>query len=315
LVTFLVSFSVAFEATATAEAGPRFDPSALSALVWPLILAVLAGFGGGLSTASVQDARTEDVVAGPWHRRVRGALAGGWRMLWLGLGLSFLGVLVLSAVKAGDTRTYLQAVADAGVLGGAAVVGMTLLAVPNLAAWVLYPSMGGCVGVSGPAGGCLVSLGGVPAGFTDPGAPGSLVPGVTTSGLPAGYVLFLLAPLIAVLSGGAVAARRGAARTRGEGAILGAGAGVVFGALSVPAALLAQIVFRLDVGATADPVLTGTVAVGPFVIWSAVLALGWGVAGGAAAGWVRSRSVDAPSNEATGALTPNGEPSAPRPAS
>lgn len=298
VAAFVLSFVVGFEATVGGQAGPTLEPSPAGALLWPLILGVMAGFGGGLSTAPL-----EAEAGGQSSLWLRGALAGGWRMLWLGLALSFLGVLVLATVKADATRAYLESVADAGVLGGSALIGLTLLVVPNMAVWVLYPAMGGCVGVSGPAGGCVISYGGLPAGFSEPGGPVGLLPGVTTSGTPPGYVLFLLVPLVAVLWGGAVAARRAGAGTGGRGAAAGALAGVGFGLLSVPATLLAQVVFRLDAGPTADPILTGTIAVGPFVLTGALVALGWGVVGGAIGGLLRARSGKTAPEDVAGELT------------
>jgi len=67
-------------------------PVLLSAALWPLVLALIAGFGGGFRSAPVGD--------GALDRRVRGALAGGWRMLWTGLVLSFGGLLVMAVVMA-----------------------------------------------------------------------------------------------------------------------------------------------------------------------------------------------------------------------
>jgi hypothetical protein len=307
--TYLLSFGVTFEATVTRQPGPTLDPSPVGALLWPLVLGLMAGFAGGLRSAAA-----DGLDAGSWSARLHGVLAGGWRMLWLGAALSFLGLLVLAVVRSSDTRAYLQAVADAGALGGAALVGLTLLVVPNMAVWLLYPAMGGCVGVSGPAGECLISYGALPAGLAESGGTIDLLPGITTSGTPGAYLLFLLAPLLAVLAGGAMAARRGAARTGPEGAALGAAAGVAFGLLSVPATLLAQTAFRVDAGATADPVLTGTIGVGPFVVLGVLLALGWGTVGGAVAGFVRARSASGPPRQEADPISPEAEPgSAPPP--
>jgi hypothetical protein len=310
VATYLLSLGVAFEATFSAQTGPTLDPSPVGALLWPLALGLMAGFGGGLRSAA-----DEDLGAGSWGARLHGALAGGWRMLWLGAALSFLGLLVLAVVRSSDTRAYLQAVADAGALGGAALVGLTLLVVPSMAVWLLYPALGGCVGLSGPAGGCVISYGGLPTGLMEPGATVGLLPGVTTSGPPAGFLLFLLAPLLAVLAGGAMAASRGGASTPREGAALGAAAGAAFGILSVPAILLAQIVFRVDAGATSDPVLTGTITVGPFVIAGALLALGWGTVGGAVAGFGRGRSAASARGGDAEPISPGAGPSAAPPPS
>jgi hypothetical protein len=311
LAAFLVSFGAGFEAAVSGEAGPSFDASPVGALVWPLILGLMAGFGGGLSTAPADGEATDR-----WSLRLRGALAGGWRMLWLGLALAFLGVLVLASVKAEATRAYLESVSAAGILGGAALIGLTLLVVPNMAAWVLYPAMGGCVGVTGAAGGCVISYGGLPAGLGEPGGPVGLLPGVTTSGTPPGYLLFLMVPAVAVLWGGALAARRARCRTAAEGALVGALAGVVFGLLSVPATLLAQVVFRVEAGPTADPVLTETIAVGPFALTGSLVALGWGVVGGAVAGFLRARrsGSTAPDGD-VGELSPEPRPPSPPPPS
>jgi Family of unknown function (DUF6350) len=302
VVTLVLSFAAGFDSAVAGQAGPALEPSPIGALVWPLMLGVLAGFGGGLSAVPAGDE-----PAGAWSRRLRAALAGGWRMLWLGLALSFLGVLVLASVESDATRAYLRTVAEAGVLGGAALVGLTLLVVPNIAAWVLYPAMGGCVGVTGAEGGCVISFGAFPDGL-GAGGPVGLLPGVTTSEPSTGYFLFALAPLLAVLWGGAMAARRARAETGAEGAAVGAMAGVVFGLLSLPATLLAQITFGIDAGPAADPILTGTIAIGPYTLLGGLVALAWGIVGGAVGGFLRARSgapaVDEPTGELSSGVPP-----------
>jgi hypothetical protein len=268
-------------------AGPvTVHPSYVSAFLWPLALASAAGFGGGLRAARGRGDLVEHAV----ERRVRAAVAGGWRMFAVGLALSFGGLLVLAVIHPGDTRAYFDAVFRRGALPGITLVSLTALLVPNLAAWVLFPSMGSCVTLAGKTSQCLLSYGHFPAGGPGRelgGVVGRLAPSVQTNA-PSWYLLFLLVPVLAVVVGGMRAADRGSASSRTEAAALGAGAGLVFAGLCSGLVFLGSI-SGLVMNLAATSAGSGF-RLGPDPVPSIALALVWGVIGGAAGAVVRGPS-------------------------
>jgi hypothetical protein len=269
-------------------------PSLLQAFLWPAVLAAVFGFLGGLRSRGAQQR-----PASPAAVRVRAAVAGGATMGALALALSFVGLLVLAALRPDDTRAYLHGAFAGGDARGVAVLALTLLAVPNMAAYVLFPSMGACIRVgwaagggplggfaSGTAGRCVLSythmLGTGPRGSSGAGIAGAALP--SAAGTPAaGYFLFVLAPLIAVLVGGVVAARRAGAATRRDGSVSGASAGLVFAVVAVVVALLARVSVSIGL-ASGGAALNGTLSLGPDLLIGPLLALAWGVIGGALGG-------------------------------
>jgi len=204
-------------------------------------------------------------------------------MLALGLLLSFAGLLVLAAVKPDATHAYFKSSFNGGIDNGAATIAANLLVLPNMAAWVLFPSMGGCLGISGGTFGlqgsfCFLSY----TQFPTAGAVGGLIGGGGFGALPnppAGYYAFILAPLIAVVAGGMVAARRASAGSRSEAAAIGVLAGVAFGLMSLLLLVFSIITVRAggQVGGVSQAI---TVRVGPELTQSLLVALVWGIAGG-----------------------------------
>lgn len=275
-------------------------PSFPEAVLWPLAIGVVFGVAGGLwSSAARREPGTERTA----ERAAVGALAGGGTMVAAGLALAFVGLLVLAAVQPNDTRAYLHGSFAGGPARGAAAIGATLLVVPNMSAWVLYPSMGACVQATGTSvssagaigavgarstAACLLSYGSFPtagvlrAGGVTPGGPGT-----DGSTPPAGFLAFLIVPLIAVLGGGWVAARAGRVGSRREGAAVGALSGVVFAGLSAFVVLLSWI--GVDVAGSGAARIGGeqSLAVGPELLVAIGVALVWGVVGGAIGGSVR----------------------------
>lgn len=269
-------------------AGPvRIHPSFVSAVLWPLALGLAAGFGGGLRAA-----RGRGLSEGAWERRARGALAGGWRMTVVGLALSFAALLVLAVVHPADTRTYFETVFRRGTLPGATLVGLTALLTPNLAAWVLFPSMGACVELAGATSQCLLSYGHFPG--PGPGAGsglGGVVAGfapATQTNAPAAYLGFLLIPVAASVVGGVRAAAGGSASSRTEAALLGAAGGAVFAALCAGLVFLASI--SGSVGQGLGRSAGSSFRLGPDPWASILLALAWGIVGGALGALVRGPS-------------------------
>lgn len=289
----------------SAPPGIDVHPSHVAALLWPLLLAGVAGFVGGFRSGG-EDAWT----VGAWPTRARAALAGGASMLALGLALSFVGLLVMAVVYPDATREYFEPF-NQGLAPGFTTVVFTLLFLPNITAWVLFPAMGACDGVFGTFSFCFLSYTQYPGSggqLTDPSNPFG---GLNLPNPPAGLYLFILAPLGAVLLGGMIAARRGRAATRNEAAGLGALAGVAFALLAVAMILLAEITARFG-GRAAGFAIAGRFRAGPDLVLGPLLALAWGVIGGGLGGLLQGRSLPL-WRRARAVTEPTGPPDLPRP--
>jgi hypothetical protein len=278
----------------------RVHPSYVAAALWPLGLGILFGFAGGLRSAGGA-IWTGTQAGGPaMARRARAAVAGGWWMIAVGLALSFAGLLVLAAVKPDATRDYFSGAFRDGSDVGTATLAANLLLVPNMAAWVLFPSMGSCVGVSGGSFGlqgsfCFLSY----TQFPRTNAVGGLIGGGGIGALPnppLGYYAFILAPLVAVLVGGAIAARRSAAETRAEAVTMGVLAGVAFGLMAILALALSLFTVRVS-GQVAGISQAVTIRLGPEPSKSILLAFAWGIVGGGIGGFIHGRALPAGSTE------------------
>jgi uncharacterized protein DUF6350 len=287
-LTFAGSFLLRFQPEGSDQA-PIIHPSYVAALIWPLALAAAAGFVGGVRSEDSEGwvrlvPSREDL-----GRRLYGAVAGGWRMIAYGLLFSFVGLLVMAVLKPHSTAEYFS-VFDRGVLDGVLAIVATLLVLPNMAAWVLFPAMGSCVGLNGPLSICVLSYMHFPSdtGTTIAGAtnPASL----NLPSAPVGYYLFLLIPLFAVVLGGMAAARRGRATSRNDAVVLGALAGVVFGLLSLFTIALASISVKLGGDILAFGA-SGSFRIGPDLTSGVLLALVWGVVGGALGGLWEGRAL------------------------
>jgi Family of unknown function (DUF6350) len=287
-ITLIGSFLLRFKPEDGGQV-PTIHPSYLAALLWPLALACAAGFAGGVRSEHPDS--WSRLVQGreDLGRRLHGALAGGWAMILFGLAFAFVGLLVLAVVKPDSTADYFSSF-DQGVLTGVLAIVVTLLLLPNMAAWVLFPAMGSCVGVSGPLSICFLSyahfpqdVGSTVSGTTNPAS-------LSLPSAPPGYFLFLLVPLAAVLVGGVIAARRAHSRSRNEAVAAGAHAGVAFALLSLVTIMLASITLKFT-GSVGGITGNGSFRIGPNLTSSVLLALVWGVLGGALGGLWEGRSL------------------------
>ncbi|HEV8421047.1 MAG TPA: DUF6350 family protein, partial [Actinomycetota bacterium] len=259
-LTFAGSFLLRFKPEDGGQV-PTIHPSYIAALLWPLVLAAVAGFVGG-ARSEHRDSWSKLVPEREGlGRRLYGALAGGWAMIMFGLVFAFVGLLVMAVVKPDATADYFSSF-DQGTLDGMLVIVATVLVLPNMAAWVLFPAMGSCVGVSGPLSICFLSYSHFPqdAGRTIAGAANPAA--LSLPSAPPGYFLFLLVPLAAVLVGGMVAARRARASSRNEAAALGALAGVAFAILSLVTILVASITLKFT-GSVGGITGNGLFRIGP----------------------------------------------------
>lgn len=293
LVSWVVRLDVPIPANPLASGSVEVRSSAAQSFVLPLLIALAAGAAGGLRSG-----RYELLAREPWGRRVAGALAGGFRMLLLGLVLSFAGLLVLAAVHPDATKAYFEAVSEPPADETVVIIGHHVLLLPNQSMWVLVPAMGGCdrvfvIGESYPFL-CYwkypreVSIGPISPENVFGGAP----PVSTEFGTaPAGYFLFLLVPAVSVFLGGRHAARK-RARMRFEAAAVGAASGIVFAVLVATGSWLASMsaAFSANLGLISTD---SSVRAGPDVLVGGLLALGWGVVGGLAGGWVAGRELPA----------------------
>jgi hypothetical protein len=272
--------------------------SLVPALVFPFLLAAIAGGVGGFASAVAAG-------AGDRARRTMGALAGGWRMLLLAIVLSFAGLFIAGAVQPDgpaatltpSTATYFRTVFDRPLVGLALFAHHVAVA-PNEALWTLAPAMGGCDGTSGSISVSFLCY------WRFPGSVSLPIAGVgsTTLSARAGfasapplYFAFLIVPAAAAYWGGRHGASRARANTRREAAAVGATSGVVFAGLVGVLAWLStvSVTYAADFQGRGG---ASSVRAGPLPLWAAALALAWGTV----FGWLGGRRLDVPGGSVSG---------------
>jgi len=245
LGSFLAGFSLALPRIAELRGTATLTLSVthVQALGWPLAIAAAAGALGGASVGA--------------KGRFEEAIAIGTRTFAAGLVLTFVGLIVVAAVKPQATRAYLDATAGGG-LKGADGLAHTALAAPNLAMWTFVPAMGGCDAVRGAALGRAF-----PArdflcygAFPQAGGRGTA---------PAPWFLFLLVPA------GALAIGMAGQRASLPAAVAG---GVVFALLVGLCSVLSGVALSVS-----DRHSTAHALIGPAPLRALVVALAWGVGG------------------------------------
>jgi len=288
---------------ATAQGSGTLRPDRVQAFVWPLIIGTAAGIIRALGRGLRDDSRS---LGSPrWEWQARALVVGGGRLVLLALGLSLVALAALAPFSPRATRAYFEPFSHRPV-DGVVRMAFTTLVLPNVSFWALTPSEGGCLGFSlAPVGGgslrgCLVSYTQFPPAGGVAGIAAA-APGMDLPPPPAGYLGFLLAPLIAVIGGGWMAARRAVARG-GRGAEAGALAGVGFGLWSAVAAALSSVGVSI-LGTAADRTELA-IRIGPEVLVTALVALAWGVIGGAVGGAALSRRArkSSPTSPALGGV-------------
>ncbi len=261
------------------------NPSRISSLFWPLGFALVMGFVGGARSAGEQVWTSDWWETDRWSRRLRGALAGGWRMAWVSVVLAGVALIGLSVARLPDAASYMEEVFSAGAVGGLSLLVLNALVVPNMALWLLIPAMGGCLEAGGSTAHpyCFLSYGAYPGNLTG-GLPENLQGFPNIGPAPPVFLLFAFVPLVAVVWGGLVAARKAGARSGGEGMGVGVMAGVVFAVILGLVLALAAVTATFK-GPLAYPA-TGFFRFGPNPIHGFQLGLVWGLVGGAAGGWL-----------------------------
>lgn len=209
-------------------------------------------------------------------------------MTWLAVLLGTAGFLVVMALHPASVRAYVDAAFRRGPATGTLALTGTVLLLPNAGTATASAAMGGGVDLEVLGASCtVVSYTRIPEAIgTVPGPCGRLPLRLGTPG--PGYFLFLLVPAAASAAGGWHAARGSGAATGRDGAVLGVLSGVVFAGLF---ALLSGAARLTYAAAGSAAVVLGEVraAVGPDPLLGFVVALVWGLAGGAAGGGMAAR--------------------------
>ena len=252
--------------------------------VFPALLGIAAA-GAGSALASTSRGS-----------RMRAWVIGGWRMVLGALGIALIGVLVLAAIRPQGLARYTRAVSANGPRVAMLLLGHHVLLLPDQSFLVLAPSMGGCTSLRGPAATVALLCPGTLAVLDPPALlddlarvrdRGSTLAPSGSRPMPAGYVAFMLVPLLATLASG----RWVAAGVDGTGERLrrGAGAGVVFAALIGVGTWMANV--DIIVGRANVPA-TSAFSLGARPLSTTLLAFAWGVVGGSVGALTLGRRQD-----------------------
>jgi hypothetical protein len=267
----------------------RLEGVVWQAGVFPFALAAVAGGVGGLLQALPRGSFTAS------------ALVGGWRTLMAGLGLAIVALLLVAVVRPSGLATYARVVGGQGVERTGLLLGHQVLLLPNVAADVLVPTMGGCVSVHGPGftvpvvcAGKLPRLDAADLVLALGAAVTAERPPSLSRSMPPAYLVLVLVPALATVGGGwSAASRVDAAQDR---LVVGIASGLVFALLVGTTAWFSGVTLRA----------VRSVTFGARPLPSAVLALAWGVVGGVVGALLESRQLPA---------VPDVEPAPPRPTS
>ena len=227
-----------------------------------------AALWGGITAAA---AAAVGAAFGRRRSPLRASLRGGVSGYGCALLLVTAGAVVVATLEPTATRAYLDALLGIGS-GGTVLLGVHLLSAPTLAALVLAPATGACVGMVSAAG--AVDL--CPWSLT-PAGPGGLLLAQPLSLSPVLWVFAVVPPLSAAVAGH----RATAEWAEGSPIASGIGGAMVFAGLAVagswyagarvPVIVIPEVVVRADL-----------------VTMSAALAL-WAVIGGTIGGWLAGR--------------------------
>jgi hypothetical protein len=274
LVALLVRFEEPVELGSFVTGGVRISLSAWQAFVFPFAIAALAGASGGVwSWASS--------ALDPSAPRARAVLGGGWRMFLLALALSYVGLFVAGiaqpdeavALATPSTARYVDTVFERPG-PGSALLAHHLAVSPNEAIWAFVPAAGACDVIRGSERSDVLCYGRFPS-FVSRGE-------AAFGNAPPGYLAFLLVPAIATIVGGRWAGSV-SGRSAAAAAAVGAAAGVVFAVVMLCAIVASSI--TLTYGADAEAARRGGhLWIGPDPVTGTLVALAWGVIGGAIGG-------------------------------
>ena len=260
------------------------------AFAFPALLGIAAGGAGGV------------IGALPYGSRARASLVGGWLALVGALGLAVIGVLLLAAARPQGSAEYARVVSANGSRVALLLLGHHALLLPDQSFLVLAPAMGGCTQLAGSSATIpLLCPGRLPVlestvvldDIARVGGPSSASAGSSpTRAMPAGYAAFILVPALAALAGGWYAGVGTSGRsTLREALARGVGAGVVFAVLVGVGSWMAGASLSL---LAADGSTTTSLTIGPRPWLTGLLALPWGVTGGALGASIRRQDEGTP---------------------
>lgn len=280
LVALLVRFEEPVVLGSFVTGGVRISLSAWQAFVFPLAIAALAGASGGVCSGGVWSWACSPLD--PSAARPRAVLGGGWRMFLLALALSYIGLFVAGIAQPGEavalatpsTARYVHTVFERPGPGSALLAHHLALS-PNEAIWAFVPAAGACDVIRGSERSDVLCYGQFPS-FVSGGE-------VRFGHAPPGYLAFLLVPAIATIVGGRWAGSASGRSGSAPPAAVGAAAGVVFAVVMLCAIVASSI--TLTYGADTDAARRGGhLWIGPDPVTGTVVALAWGVIGGAIGG-------------------------------
>jgi Family of unknown function (DUF6350) len=293
LITFGLGWTVHWVVRFPQTPPVHLHPSHAASLMWPLAMAAVAGFVGGVRSSPDGAWGSEWWESDVAPRRLHAAFAGGLRTLEVGLALALAGFCVVAVVRFGETAQYVADGLSGGPGAGLGVVALGVLALPNLAIWTMAPAFGSCIQIasgfgfaSGPY--CALSYANAPSHHL---ATRNIYWALPNLGPPPhAFWLFLLVPVVAVTAGALRAVRVGEAGTSREGAKLGALAGLAFIGMFLVTMLLSTVTVRLQ--GPLSYVASGYLRYGPQPFDAIELGLGWAVLGGSIVGWFAGRRVE-----------------------
>ena len=273
LVALLVRFDEPVELGSFVSGGVRVSLSLWQALVFPFVLAALAGASGGVwSWASSARERPSAV-------RARAVLGGGWRMFSSRSrsrtpGCSWPASCNRTNPSPSRRRRRLgtSTRCSNGPGGGRPSSPITSRSRRTRPSGPWCPPRAGATLVRGSERADVLCYRRFPSFVASSGE-------VAFGNAPAGYLAFLLVPAIATIAGGRWAGSA-SGRSGAGAAVVGSAAGVVFAVAMLAACVLSSI--TLSYGTTAGSVgRGGHLWIGPDPVTGTLFALAWGVAGGA----------------------------------
>jgi hypothetical protein len=274
-----------------AEEGPSsvsVQPSLLGAFFMPFLLASLAAGAGAFQGRLLPNGRIA--------RMTLAAIAGGWRAAWVAVALASIGFLIVAALNPDETRAYLDLLPGGGLSRFFLIIS-TLLLVPNMGTGIAAAAMGGSINVTNLTSfrdSCaFISYMKFPGGIAEPaGAPLTecSIP-IELGPAPFQYLLFLLVPLAATFAGGWLASQRSGARDAEDGAVAGAMIALPYALGLWALALVARLGYSAAAGTFPFEL---RLWIGPGLFSTVLLAIVWGVAGGALGGAFGARKANGP---------------------
>jgi hypothetical protein len=282
-----MGWSFEVPATLTGNVGEsttvHLQPSLLGAFAIPFLLAAFAATAGAVSGRLAPVQR--------WTRLTLAGISGGWRAAWLAVALGSIGFLIVAALNPDVTRAYLELAPGGGLTRALLVIG-TLMIVPNIGTGIAGAAMGGSINLAALGDSCaVISYMQFPHGVAEPATDAACALPFALGPAPFQYLLFLLVPIAATFAGGWLAAQRAGATGAEDGAVAGAAIAIPYVLWLWLLALVARIGYSASAGLFPFEL---RVWIGPGLLSTVLLALVWGLGGGAVGGAFAARKASEP---------------------